>query len=174
MPSKTDCQFVSSRQCNASLYGCEIGWQGSPSSVLWLQVYFWDEETDEVAWEPPAGSQPRTEGENEAVFAAAHAPSSATTAGPESKSAPADDEKAGPSAVELPSGMDSVTAETGRERTETEREDGELETRPADILMPDETIEKVHSASCMFSKYPLCAVAQPLYLGSWDLGHQAL
>jgi hypothetical protein len=35
------------------------------------KVYFWDEASDEVAWDPPPGAQPRTALQNDATFAAA-------------------------------------------------------------------------------------------------------
>ena len=34
------------------------------------QVYFWDSNSDEVAWEPPEGAKPRSEQANQATFAA--------------------------------------------------------------------------------------------------------
>ncbi|KAK9906386.1 hypothetical protein WJX75_000970 [Coccomyxa subellipsoidea] len=37
------------------------------------KVYFWNEETDDVAWDPPEGSVPRSKQQNDATFAAAHA-----------------------------------------------------------------------------------------------------
>ena len=34
------------------------------------QVYFWDSNSDEVAWDPPEGAKPRSEQANQATFAA--------------------------------------------------------------------------------------------------------
>ena len=36
-------------------------------------VYFWNESTDEVAWAPPAGAQPRSKRDTDALFAGARA-----------------------------------------------------------------------------------------------------
>ncbi len=43
------------------------------------RVYFWCEDTDEVAWDPPEGSVPRSKQQNDATFAAAHAAPGAET-----------------------------------------------------------------------------------------------
>ncbi|BDA46282.1 hypothetical protein COCOBI_08-3740 [Coccomyxa sp. Obi] len=54
-----------------SLEGCP-GWH----EVMDMgsgRVYFWCEDTDEVAWDPPEGSVPRSKQQNDATFAAAHA-----------------------------------------------------------------------------------------------------
>ena len=54
-----------------SLEGCP-GWH----EVMDMgsgRVYFWCEDNDEVAWDPPEGSVPRSKQQNDATFAAAHA-----------------------------------------------------------------------------------------------------
>ena len=45
------------------------------------KVYFWDSATDEVAWEAPLGTQPRSKHDNAATFAAHVSPADSTTAG---------------------------------------------------------------------------------------------
>lgn len=45
------------------------------------KVYFWDSATDEVAWEPPAGAQPRSKHDNAATFAAHVSAADMPTAG---------------------------------------------------------------------------------------------
>lgn len=45
------------------------------------KVYFWDSATDEVAWEPPAGTQPRSKHDNAATFAAHVSAADMPTAG---------------------------------------------------------------------------------------------
>ncbi|EIE24375.1 hypothetical protein COCSUDRAFT_83679 [Coccomyxa subellipsoidea C-169] len=54
-----------------SLEGC-LGWH----EVMDMgsgKVYFWNEDTDDVAWDPPEGSVPRSKQQNDATFAEAHA-----------------------------------------------------------------------------------------------------
>ena len=45
------------------------------------KVYFWDSATDEVAWEAPPGTQPRSKHDNAATFAAHVSPADPPTAG---------------------------------------------------------------------------------------------
>ena len=45
------------------------------------KVYFWDSATDEVAWEAPPGTQPRSKHDNAATFAAHVSPADTPTAG---------------------------------------------------------------------------------------------
>jgi len=127
-----------------------------PDAMLYvLQVYFWNEENNEVAWDPPEGSQPRTEGENEAVFAAAHATPEtieavkieSPAAAAEDVGVSAEDKQAAPLKAQVPLGMKALglsTAEAPDDVQMTEREDGELEAGPANVPMPDEAVEKVH------------------------------
>ena len=45
------------------------------------KVYFWDSATDEVAWEAPPGTRPRSKHDNAATFAAHTSPADTSTAG---------------------------------------------------------------------------------------------
>ena len=111
-------------------------------------MYFWNEANNEVAWDPPAGSQPRSEGENEAVFAAAHAapeeaPSgasdeAATDCGEQQKHSPS---IAVPAAVQAPS---TVAELPGHDRQAAGTEEGELAADASQIPKPDESIEQVY------------------------------
>lgn len=55
------------------------------------KVYFWDSATVEVAWEPPAGAQPRSKHDNAATFAAHVSAADSPTAGVSGTAAVASD-----------------------------------------------------------------------------------
>jgi hypothetical protein len=110
-------------------------------------VYFWNEANNEVAWDPPAGSEPRSKGDNKAIFAAAHtAPegaqsdasdAAATEAGKLQEHASS---TAGPMAVQVRSKAADLP---GHDRHVPGTEEGELAADASQIPTPDESIEQV-------------------------------
>ena len=80
------------------------------------KVYFWDSATDEVAWEPPPGAQPRSKQDNAATFAAhvsATDTPSAGTAGTAGAAADAAAHADGPAATGIGEVQASDAAGTG-------------------------------------------------------------
>ena len=113
------------------------------------KVYFWDSATDEVAWEAPPGTQPRSKHDNAATFAAHVSPadtSTADTAGTTGVASGSADRATGPSAtgsdgVQSPDAADTAAAasekqvastsdgspgQTGPISDDEDREDGQL------------------------------------------------
>lgn len=96
-----------------------------------------------MAWNPPAGSEPRAKRELEAVFAAAQG-SSQVSGGPEESVNAAKSGQEGSSSAEEPAISVAPNAiEAGQDKSMADREDGELEAKPAQIPVPDEAIEQV-------------------------------
>ena len=123
--------------------------------MLASQVYFWNEESNEVAWDPPAGSEPRESGENEAVFAAAQASSAPQDSIQGQGSAP-EPKHSRPVSAEQAAELDPARLsgpEAALDESMADTEDRELPAQsslpkqPVDIPMPDEAIGEVHLAS---------------------------
>lgn len=112
-------------------------------------MYFWNEANNEVAWDPPAGSQPRSEGENEAVFAAAHAAPGEAPSGASDEAATEPGEQQAPS-IAVPAAVQalSTVAELpGHDRQAAGTEEGELPADASQIPKPDESIQQVYQTT---------------------------
>ena len=101
------------------------------------KVYFWDSTTDEVAWEPPAGTQPRSKQETADTFAAhisatSTAPTSETPAAEATATetaATAAPSAAAPAAIDSLEGADAAAAKSASSESSVEHMD---DTSPAE------------------------------------------
>ena len=118
-------------------------------------MYFWNEESNEVAWDPPAGSVPRESGEVQAVFAAAQASSAPQGSIQGEGSAPGPTHSR-PASAEQAAELDPARLsgpEAALNEAMADAEDGELPahpslpTQPVQIPTPDEAIGQVQLAS---------------------------
>ncbi len=136
-----------------SLEGC-LGWH----EVMDMgsgKVYFWNEDTDDVAWDPPEGSVPRSKQQNDATFAAAHAVPEPDAISGDALSSPPDAEpavrSAEPAVGDPPD--ESTPAEAARPGTSggadelpdepaarSDQEEGEIDERAAAVERPAEEV----------------------------------
>ena len=106
--------------------------------MLASQVYFWNQESNEVAWDPPAGSEPREIGENQAVFAAAR-PSSVPQDGIQGEGSALGTKHGRPASAEQAAELDPVhlgAPEAALDKSMADREDGGLQARPSLSMQP--------------------------------------
>ena len=129
------------------------------------KVYFWDSATDEVAWEAPPGTQPRSKHDNAATFAAHVSPVDTSTAGTTGVASGSADRASDPSAtgsdgVQSPDAADTAAAAASEKQVASTSDGSPGQTGPLsdDEDREDGQLAEVGSAS------PPSAVEQPSQL----------